>query len=492
MNGERQDTIVEVAGGGVEIAGRRPTWRRGDDGPSIWPSVTVRRTDNAVIIDSDPLGSTPVYIAEADDRWIIGSSMVAVCRAFDRAEIDSRVVTRRLSVWWCRPEETLFRGVRRLPPGTRLRAESGEAVDIIDNGNGGRCAGLAETKTTDHLVGLRKNLERQIDHLVATVDDIHVGLSGGVDSSALTAAFASRGRRPVVWLLDDGCQCDEEVRHRRRIIEQFELSAHRVTIDAASLPDHFEDAVLHMQGAVINARAVAKYRFFRRVAASKPAVFATGVGADDLFAGTPNAWTTTPDGVPKFAASGAEARSVGRSTLRKAFQRSSWRAPTGHGDFWELRRRRIDSVTRQLVFPMEIAVPASLGIRPAAPFMSPSMIELARGLERRDLIAGDRGKRTLRRAVEPWVGRATAWQPKRPVYAPPGGGNEATRRRWTQCFAGVLTRSRLRPLECVCPKSVRNLIDEYRRLDLSSTRIGSVERVLMHLASLVILTEAGR
>lgn len=493
MSDARNVTIVGGGGRDVEIAGRRPNWIV-DEEASIGPSVAVRRNQDSMVIETACLGSPPVYMTRDGGRWGVGSSMTAICRAIGGRNIDPDIVARRLCDWWRNPGATIFEEVHRLSPDTAIVVEAdGRLQTRADDEeySGGASVDWHRSRESEPPTRLRNTLTRRIDRLAAAFGEIHVGLSGGVDSSALTAALASRGKRPVVWLLADGEQLREEQRHARGLINQFDLSVHRVSVEQDHLPDHFASVVRHMQGPVINARAVAKYRFFHRVAETSPEVFVSGVGADDLLAGAPNGWTSNQKGVPGFAVGATQARSVGRALLRPEFVHAR-RARPVDDDFWRLRRRRIDCVTRPLVFPMELDLPASLGIRLAAPFLSAPMVRLARELGRGELIAGRRGKRALRRAVEPWVGRPAAWQPKHPVYAPVGGGNEATRHKWGELFAGMLTRRRLQSLECVCPEAVRSLVDDYHQLELSSARAGPVERVLMHLTSLVILAAASR
>ena len=372
------------------------------------------------------------------------------------------VVARQLADWRRAPEETIDGALKPAASMEQTRSEQPPATQ------------------------LRRALKEELSTLIDRGDPIHVGLSGGVDSSSLVAAIVDLGHRPVVWLLDDQCQCDEERRHARSIIDRFELAAHFVAVDPASFPDYFQATVEHSGEAVINARAVAKFLFYRHVADAAPPVFVTGVGADDLFAGKPDRWSINNRGIPGFAVSSQASRDLVRGLLHEQFKVSETKLTTPV-DIQTLLTMHMESVTRPLVLPMEVHLPAAMGISVAAPFMSPALIRLAKTLRREQLIGAGRGKLVLRQAVEPLVGRAVAWQPKTPVLAPVGGGTEAIRKKWADLFARLLTPSRLTPLGCVRVEPVEQLIDDYRRLPLSSKPMMAMERVLMHLASLTIM-----
>ncbi len=369
---------------------------------------------------------------------------------------------------------------------TILDGDGGDVEKGAYSGNGNGLGDSSEGMSSDGVEEIRRVLEREIDGLCSKYEGIDVGLSGGVDSSTLVCLLARRGVRPRVWMLGDGCQDEGEERHAEAILRRYDLEAHRVVVELSQLPGAFEEAVRLMEGPVINARAVAKTLFFRAVADEGGDVFVSGVGADDLLAGKPEAFGLNAEGQPGFVASRVPAKKVERLILREKSVRET-KFDGRELDFWGLRKLRFECVTRPLVLPMEVGAPESMELRVCTPFLSLAMYEVARGLGREALIAGDYGKVALRKAVEPWVGEEVAWQPKVPVYAPAGGGSEELRRRWADLFEGLLTKHRLGPFERVCPDAVKSLVDEYRCLDLSSQKLRILEQVLMRLASLVIL-----
>lgn len=494
VNQLAREVIVVGQGGSVEILGERPGWFVGSTAASrgvksARAAVMVRRVDDAVVVDVDSTGVHPVYAGQADGRWIVGSSKVGVARALPADTICPKVVARRLGDWRRNPKDTLFDGIWRLAPGARVVVGGASGFDVENAPD--ECPDIDMEQVSygsaeDAPDRLRYLLLERAAALAEVYGRVHVGLSGGVDSSALVAALVAQGHRPVVWLFDDRCSSEVERGFAEALIQRLDVESREIAVDPASLPEHFETAVEYADEPIINARAVAKFVFYRHVAESKPNCFATGVGADDLFAGKPEGWTVDESGIPGFAANGRTARELGRRIVRPGIDVSESKLE-GSVDVPRLRRLQMECVTRPLVFSMELHVPAAMGIQTAAPYMDPAVIGFAEAMDREQLIGATRGKRVLRQAVEPLVGRAIAWQQKTAVYAPVGGGEESIRKRWADVFADLLMGRRLAALDCVHLPTVETLIDDYRTLPLSSAQIATIERVLMHLSSLKVL-----
>ncbi|MFB6374355.1 MAG: asparagine synthase-related protein [Bradymonadaceae bacterium] len=495
------DIIVVVRGDDVEVGG----------GVSGTPGTASDRRDardgvapnsapeNEMTLRTDIRDVHPTYIGRSGETTVVARSARASAKALDDATLDPETVASRLGDWQRDPQRTLFREVQRLPAGMSVTVDpstgelSVKPVETSPWHDPDVAAGSEEDEAR-----FRDLLSDQLRSLAEGASRLDVGLSGGLDSSAIVATLAESGAEAVVWRLDDGCNARDEGGYADALVERYALEEHRVEVAPVDLPDHFAATVRHADGPVINPRAVSKYVFFRQVAEADGGTFVSGFGADEVFAGKPNAWEVGLDGVPGFAAGGRDARRIGRSVLREGADPAR-RRPAGattpcgrdgvRDDFSRLRALGFETVTRDLLLPMEVALPRSLGIAIATPYLAPAMVRFGLSLGRDDLIEDGVGKVLVRRAMAPVVGDEIAWQDKEAVLQPPGGGDAAIRDRWVDLFDGWLTRTRFECLEAVDPESVAELLETYAGMAPTADRFADVERVLMRLASIVIAVD---
>lgn len=157
----------------------------------------------------DRMGQKPLYYGRASDgAFIFGSELKALHRypAF-RPEIDRDALTQLLRRGCIPASMSIYRGVRKLPPGCRLTiladARSGERDP--DPRPYWRLDAAWEAGETDPFTGGLKEAADELAPLLADavelcrVADVPIGalLSGGVDSSLVVALLQSGGGGPV-------------------------------------------------------------------------------------------------------------------------------------------------------------------------------------------------------------------------------------------------------------------------------------------------------
>ena len=157
------------------------------------------RAAGSLFLARDRLGIKPLYHAILPDGWLaFGSELKSLLCAdgFDRT-LDPRAVESYFAFGYVPDPQTIFQGGRKLEPGHCLTVAHGREVpeprrywDIVFGGGAVRPeAALAE----ELIERLRAAVE---SHLIA---DVPVGsfLSGGIDSSAVTALMAQHTQGPV-------------------------------------------------------------------------------------------------------------------------------------------------------------------------------------------------------------------------------------------------------------------------------------------------------
>src|SRR6266508_2178255 len=96
----------------------------------IFAFALYDRTRQKLFLVRDPLGVKPLVYAVRDRRLAFGSEAKAILASgLVEAELDEASLHLTMNLRYIPGERTLFAGIRRLPPGTALRVDSG-AVSV--------------------------------------------------------------------------------------------------------------------------------------------------------------------------------------------------------------------------------------------------------------------------------------------------------------------------------------------------------------------------
>jgi asparagine synthase (glutamine-hydrolysing) len=245
---------------------------------AIWDSV-----ERTLFCARDHYGQKPFFYAADGGRFVFGSEIKAVlagCRNGAGA-LDLSTLYHYVGLRFCPGDSTLFAGVKKLPPASSLLWRDGRVtvrryweISYTDKLRGSE-ASLAEE--------LHERLRRTIDlHLVS---DVRVGtfLSGGVDSSLVTA-IASQLVEGTLPTFSIGSEADDfsELPYAREVAAKFHTEQH----DEIVSPDVIQlipDLVWHMEepgdphGVGIYTLSAFTHKFVK--------VVLGGDGGDEMFAG---------------------------------------------------------------------------------------------------------------------------------------------------------------------------------------------------------------
>ena len=196
----RGHSDTEVIVEGAAVWGVEATVKRliGMFAMALWD-----RRERTLYLVRDRLGIKPLYWAEFDERLLFGSELKAL-RA-DRSwspELDRDALLSYLRFGYVPAPDTIYRGVRKLPPGTILRVSAGSRPvvtpywslqDIACQGQSARFSG-SEDEAAEALDALLRDAVRR-----RMVADVPLGafLSGGIDSSTVVALMQAQSTRPV-------------------------------------------------------------------------------------------------------------------------------------------------------------------------------------------------------------------------------------------------------------------------------------------------------
>ncbi len=246
---------------------------------ALWDEVKER-----LLLARDHFGVKPLYFADTGGEVVFGSEIKALLASRRMtAAVDADALELFLHYRFVPSPQTLLRGVQRVPPGHR----------VICDRRGVRCerywAPVPEPRSgvseTDYVEGLRQRIATAVERQL--VSDVPVGalLSGGVDSSAITALMARAGARVQTFCV--GFAGDEplsELGAAREVAEWLGTEHHEVTLSAREFADLLPASVRHLEEPTTTTSIVPLFAL-ARLAGSVVKVVLTGQGADEPFGG---------------------------------------------------------------------------------------------------------------------------------------------------------------------------------------------------------------
>jgi asparagine synthase (glutamine-hydrolysing) len=263
---------------------------RGDDflteldgmfGLAVWDRARRR-----LIVARDPLGIKPLYYRSDGRELIFASEAKAIIRAGLSPELDPAALAQYLAVGYVSAPNSLFRELRKLPPGSALIAEHG------------RCSvrrywqlppQVDTTVSIEQWVDeVRVEMERAVrDQMVS---DVPIGafLSGGLDSSSVVAFMSRHSDRPVKTYSigfggSSGAALYNELPYARQAASAFGTDHREILVqpDVASL---LPQLLWHLDEPIADAAFITTY-LVSKFARQDVTVILSGVGGDELFGG---------------------------------------------------------------------------------------------------------------------------------------------------------------------------------------------------------------
>ena len=254
--------------------------------------------ERALTIARDHVGIKPLYYfyqpaTESGPGSLIFASEVKALLASGLVEraLDPEALNQFLTFLWAPDPNTLFRGIKTLPPAHVLTLENSEvkidewwdvSFDDIEEGRSEKWWREQVLETLDRTV----NMEM--------VADVPLGsfLSGGIDSSGIVAMMKrhSGGRRVstyTVGIESEDLRYDiipDDVEWARRVNQHLDTDYHEIMLQPA-VADLLPKLVYHMDEPAID-MAIPSY-LVSQAARETLRVMLSGMGGDEVFAGYP-------------------------------------------------------------------------------------------------------------------------------------------------------------------------------------------------------------
>ena len=232
----------------------------------------------------DRLGIKPFYFHADDNRFVFASEV--------RALLASGLVERRLNErglagfvrFGSLPEPlTLIEGVQSLPAGHWLRIRDGKIIEQHRYWSPNPIATVNQ-REAETIKAVRQHLERAIaDHLLSDVP-VASFLSGGIDSSIVTALAAKASSSPIKTFTVGFRDAElDESEYAQAVATRYRTDHQRILLSDDEAVEMVSDAVAAMD--LPSADGVNTYVVSSAVARNGIKVVLSGLGGDELFGG---------------------------------------------------------------------------------------------------------------------------------------------------------------------------------------------------------------
>ncbi|WP_016957092.1 asparagine synthase (glutamine-hydrolyzing) [Catenovulum agarivorans] len=252
---------------------------RGEFAFCIWDEVNQQ-----LFAARDRFGINPLYYAEYQGKLYIASEIKALLAAGIPAKWDKNSY---LSRGFLYRSESLFAGIKQVPPGHYLIANSSGFTiskywDFNYPAEGSELA-LTESEAIEQL---REKLLDSVQTRLRADVPVGVYLSGGVDSCAVLgmASQLTNNRVDSFTLSFDVDEYDEG-NIARNTANFVGSNHHEIKITQTEIADNFVDSIYFSENVCMNPHGVAKYLLSKYVRDLGFRVVLTGEGADEVFAG---------------------------------------------------------------------------------------------------------------------------------------------------------------------------------------------------------------
>ncbi len=244
------------------------------------------RRKNQVLAARDPFGIKPLYLMQKGAMVALASEMRPLQR-LGPCEPDPNALAELLTFGWAAGGLSNLKGIERVPGGTVFTISLADGsvrrrrfCDPLDTLGSPRETTFKEAEETAH-DALRSSIKA---HLVSDVG-YTIQLSGGVDSSLITAMASDIAREKLVTF---GIRLEDD-RHdegpwRDMVVERYDVDHREIALSGEDFASAFARAVRHMEGPSPHMGCVLLMLLCDEIRKVSKVVL-TGEGGDEFFGG---------------------------------------------------------------------------------------------------------------------------------------------------------------------------------------------------------------
>jgi asparagine synthase (glutamine-hydrolysing) len=239
-----------------------------------------------VFIARDRLGIKPLFYCMDEGRLVFASELAALQEhgAVGR-DVEMPALAELFTMQYMAGDRTVFRGIRKLPPGHTIRVRNGSAaIDRYYDIPSGE--GMAHSSPEELGEELCELLKSSVEYRLIADVPLGVFLSGGIDSSAVTLLLSEAVERPVESFSVgfEGESAFDEREFARLASARIGTNHHELVVSPVDIADQLPKLISHLAEPVMDPAIIPTY-LLSEFARRRVTVVLTGEGADELFGG---------------------------------------------------------------------------------------------------------------------------------------------------------------------------------------------------------------
>ncbi|MHB8388434.1 MAG: asparagine synthase (glutamine-hydrolyzing) [Acidiferrobacteraceae bacterium] len=250
---------------------------------AVWDART-----ETLILARDRFGKKPLFIAQSEGVIAFASEIKALL-AYGHAThtVDTDAIWDYLAYRYVPAPATLFRGIRKVPPGSWLEWREGRTVEhryySPMDGQPRLVGPIPADPVGTFLARLDAAVERRM------VSDVPFGafLSGGIDSSAIVALMTRHSEIPISTFSVGFREARySELAYARVVAQSFGTRHHELTISEEDVMTYLPEAIRYRDAPVSEPSDIPILLLSREAARSVKMIL-TGEGSDETLGGYP-------------------------------------------------------------------------------------------------------------------------------------------------------------------------------------------------------------
>ncbi|HTZ88356.1 MAG TPA: asparagine synthase (glutamine-hydrolyzing) [Solirubrobacteraceae bacterium] len=242
-----------------------------------------------LVLVRDQLGVKPLYVTLGGEGLAFASEAKAlIAGGLLTPQLDPLAAEIFLAFGFVPGPRSLFAGVQKLMPGSMVVWQGQEQIEqraywSLGEGSEVRPARASWAEDQERLL----DLLRRATH-AQMVSDVPLGamLSGGLDSSLITALMAEHSSQPVktysIGFVEDADA--NELGDARKVAERLGTDHHELLTSATEHPELLDDALWHLEEPIADVSFLG-FMLLSRLASESVTVALSGQGADELLGG---------------------------------------------------------------------------------------------------------------------------------------------------------------------------------------------------------------
>ncbi len=238
----------------------------------------------SLLLARDRFGEKPLYYAQTEDGFLVFASEIGALHASRLLplELDHHAVADYFFYGYTPDPKSIFRGIRKLPPGHTLSVRRGAKPQLTRYWRP-RFAADDAISFSDARDALQEKLDDAVRAQMVSDAPLGAFLSGGVDSAGIVASMAETGVKPITCTIGFDEASHDERSGASEIARKFGADhyEHVARIDAEDLIDKVAAA---FGEPFADSSALASY-IVSGLARRHVTVALSGDGGDELFAG---------------------------------------------------------------------------------------------------------------------------------------------------------------------------------------------------------------